>query len=481
MAQANHPQREPEPTSVTLNGPDDFNIHLRRGDSLSLLVEHAAIQSERVMVSADTQPPIVSVADAEKYYLEILEHVPHGHSLEPLMSLLLTDDTLKSDIADAAKSPIVFSFQLSADAFRSGLRSDKLCELLKEMERTDLVLRVRGDYADIDDDDAEVGMFETERRFVRDGLPFLLSAFPSLRVVLDAISTKAAVDFVVAHYAHKKKKEKATAPRFAATITAHHLLADRSALFRGGRLNPHSFCVPPLNSSADRSALSEAALSGLPFFFAGSDSAPHSRQTKEAQRGRPGVYSAFHSVALYAEAFHRARAMPKLNDFLSRFGADFYGTARNQNRVRLTLSRQTTPMQFGFVDGDALVPFQSGAATAWALQRQIDFEYALRPFGGEGVLTADCDDAETAKARHKQTFRTLTTRFDATTNVSKMPMLALGIARRRRRLCATASSTRCASVSGTSTWRRRPSARSRSERASRRRSTAVHCAAPSFL
>jgi len=420
-----------EHSELYLNGCDDFHIHLRNEESLPLLVEHAAIQIERGLIMPNTKPPILTVDDAEKYHKAIMKNVPAQHSFVPMMSLYLTDSTTVQEIRAAAKSDIVYALKLypknattNSKFGVTDIKSDGIKKVLQEMESEGLILCVHGE-CNIDDATNEfIDIFEREHAFIDNQLLYILSAFPNLKVILEHLTTKKAVDFVLNHYRNEENRKKLN---LGATITAHHLLSNRNDIFSGNRINPHLFCLPILKTEEDRKALLRAATSGLPYFFGGSDSAPHTQNTKECASGCAGIYTMFNSVSLYAEAFEAADAMQKLNDFLSRFGAAFYGVPRNENKVKIVRTASETPQSFRYIDGQRLVPFKAGHSLHWTLQRQIDHQYTAESvYAADEAKEADCGD-EMAAGFEAQSFLELETRVDAeTTNKSKIPMLGLG-------------------------------------------------------
>lgn len=398
--------------ALYLNGCDDFHIHLRNEESLPLLVEHASVQIERGLVMPNTKPPILTVKDAEKYHAAILKHVPKDQSFTPMMSLYLTDSTTVEEIRAAAKSDIVYSLKLypknattNSKFGVTDIKSDALKAVLREMESTGLILCVHGECNIDDATDQFIDIFEREHAFLDNQLDYILSTFPNLKVILEHLTTKRAVDFILKYYQNEQHRKKLN---LAATITAHHLLADRNAIFKGNRINPHLFCLPILKKKEDHLALLQAATSGLPYFFGGSDSAPHTANTKECAHGCAGIYTMYNVVSLYAEAFESQNAMQKLNDFLSKFGAEFYGVDRHQNKVKLVNRVVPTPESFAYLDGQRLVPYKAGQTVGWCLQRQIDYKYsAEKMYAVDSVdEKEEREEVELCSARgfQKQTF-----------------------------------------------------------------------------
>jgi dihydroorotase len=339
---------------ITLSRPDDCHLHVRDGKVLDTVVPHTARQFARAIIMPNLRPPVTTTAQAKAYRERVRAAVPAGMSFEPLMSLYLTDTTPASEIESASASDAVLACKLyPAEATThsdSGVtRIDRIYPALEAMEKRGLPLLVHGEVTD-----REVDIFDREAVFIDRVLIPLSNRFPGLRVVMEHITTREAVAFV--------SEAPATV---AATITAHHLLYNRNALFHGG-IRPHYYCLPILKRETHRQALLQAATSGNPKFFLGTDSAPHARHRKEASCGCAGCYTAHAALELYAEAFQEAGAVERLEGFASCYGADFYGLPRNSGT--LTLRRETTPVPEAFGFGEAtLVPLRSGETLAWRL------------------------------------------------------------------------------------------------------------------
>jgi dihydroorotase len=232
----------------------------------------------------------------------------------------------------------------------SGVTDVRRCDdTLRAMSDTGMPLLVHGEVTD-----PEVDVFDRERVFIERVLVPLVERFPRLKVVMEHITTAEAVEFVAA-----------ASDRVAATITAHHLLLNRNAIFQDG-IRPHHYCLPVLKRESHRQALVGAAVSGSPKFFLGTDSAPHARHTKETSCGCAGLYTAHAGIELYAEAFVTAQALAKLEGFASFFGADFYGLPRNRQRVKLQRVVWQVPDEVAF-GADRLVPMRAGAQVKWTL------------------------------------------------------------------------------------------------------------------
>ena len=345
----------PTPERLTIVRPDDWHLHLRDGALLAAVLPASARQFGRAIVMPNLRPPVTTTEQARAYRERILAALPAGLRFEPLMTLYLTDRTSADEIARAQASGIVHGVKLypagattNSDAGVTDLR--RAHAAIEAMQRVDLPLLVHAEVTDRD-----VDVFDRERVFIDRVLEPLRRDFPGLRLVLEHATTAEAVDWVHA------------APgRTAATITAHHLLYDRNALFSGG-LQPHWYCLPVLKRARHRAALVEAATSGDPRFFLGTDSAPHARRLKEMACGCAGCYTAPHALELYAAAFEAAGRLGALEGFASLHGADFYGLARNADRVTLQRIRWTVPEEVPAGDGDTLVPLGAGQPLDWRL------------------------------------------------------------------------------------------------------------------
>lgn len=341
-------------TELTILCPDDSHLHLRDGEVLVHTVAHAAEQFGRVLVMPNLKPPVRNTSDAEAYKQRILVALPKGKSLELLMSLYLTDSTTPQDIIEAKASGIVFACKLypagATTNSDSGVTSiDKIADVLGAMQDVGLPLLVHGEVTHPDTD-----VFDKEAQFIEDILKPLALAFPRLKIIMEHITTAEAVAFV------------SEAPaNVAATITAHHLLYNRSDIFRNG-INPHMYCLPILKGEPHRQALLSAATSGNPKFFLGTDSAPHAVATKENGCGCAGIYTCHAAIQLYAEAFESKGALDKLEAFSSRYGAEFYGLPVPTSRIILKKEPWTVPTSYAF--GAAEVrPLRAGQSMQWKL------------------------------------------------------------------------------------------------------------------
>ena len=339
--------------TLTLTRPDDWHLHLRDGDALRTVVPHTAAQFARAIVMPNLRPPVTSAAQALAYKARIEAAVPEGMAFEPLMTLYLTDLLAPDEIARAKDAGVVAvklypaGATTNSDAGVTDIR--KTYQTLEAMQRAGLLLLVHGEVTS-----PEVDLFDREAVFIEQQLAPLRKDFPELKIVMEHITTQEAAQYV------------AQADRFlAATITVHHLLYNRNALFMGG-IRPHYYCLPVLKREIHRQALVAAATSGNPKFFLGTDSAPHPAELKEHASGCAGCYTAHAALEMYAEAFDAAGALDKLEGFASFFGADFYGLPRNTGTVTLKRESWTPPERFAFGQAE-LKPLRSGEALPWRL------------------------------------------------------------------------------------------------------------------
>lgn len=339
---------------ISIARPDDWHLHLRDGDALQAVLPDTVKRFARAVVMPNLKPPVVTTGGALAYRERIRAALPRGARFEPLMTLYLTDDTSPEEIARARDSGAVFAVKYypagATTNSDSGVTDIRRClPALEAMAETGMPLLVHGEVTD-----PQVDVFDREKVFLERTLMPLVERLARLKIVLEHITTAHAVEFVLA------------APdNVAATITAHHLLLNRNALFQGG-IRPHHYCLPVLKREDHRLALLEAAISGSPKFFLGTDSAPHARHTKENECGCAGIYTAHAGIELYAEAFDAAGALDKLEAFASFRGADFYGLRRNEEH--LTLVRRDSPVPVELPYGpDTLVPLRAGGTVAWSV------------------------------------------------------------------------------------------------------------------
>jgi len=338
----------------TLIRPDDWHLHLRDGAYLGAVAPDTARTFARAIVMPNLKPPVSTTALAAAYRERILAALPAGAAFQPLMTLYLTDNTSPSEIRRARDSGFVHAVKYypagATTNSDSGVTDLARCHgVLEAMAEQGMPLLVHGEVTD-----PAVDIFDRERVFLERVLAPLVQRFPRLKLVVEHITTREAAQFV-----------REAPANIAATITAHHLLINRNALFAGG-IRPHLYCLPVAKRERHRQALVEAATSGNPKFFLGTDSAPHARHTKENDCGCAGIYTAHAAIELYAEAFDRAGALDRLEAFASLRGPAFYGLAPNADRI--TLARETWKVAASCPYGDdALVPFRAGETVAWKI------------------------------------------------------------------------------------------------------------------
>ena len=339
---------------LTLRKPDDWHLHLRDGTALAAVVGDTARRFARAIVMPNLKPAVRTTQQALHYRDRILSALPEGAEFEPLMTLYLTDDTPSEEISRAKLSGRIFGVKLypagaTTNSAEGVTRLSRCFHTLERMQELGMPLLVHGESTD-----PAIDVFDREKAFLEEVLGPLLERFPTLKVVLEHITTRDAAQFV-----------EVTGPNVAATITAHHLLMNRNALFMGG-LRPHHYCLPVLKREQHREALVEAATSGSTKFFLGTDSAPHAQAAKEASCGCAGIYTAHAALELYATAFEEAGALDRLEGFASLHGPGFYGLPVNDGRVTLVREEWTVPHTLAYGD-DRLVPLRAGETVAWKL------------------------------------------------------------------------------------------------------------------
>jgi dihydroorotase len=342
------------PGTLTLTRPDDWHLHLRDGAAMAAVLPHSARQFGRAIVMPNLKPPVVTAAMALAYRDRIVQALPSGSAFTPLMTLYLTDRTPPDEIRRAHEAGVVAlklypaGATTNSDAGVTDLRH--VHATLEAMQREGLPLLVHGEVTDPD-----VDLFDREAVFIDRHLNGLRRDFPALKIVLEHLTTQEAVQFV----------EDASGPT-GATITAHHLLYNRNAIFQGG-IRPHYYCLPVLKRERHRLALLKAATSGNPRFFLGTDSAPHAAALKEHAQGCAGCYTAFSAIELYAEAFEAANALDRLEAFASFHGADFYGVPRATTTITLMHETWTLPESLPFGNAQ-LKPLRAGESLNWRQQ-----------------------------------------------------------------------------------------------------------------
>jgi dihydroorotase len=339
---------------LTLLRPDDWHIHLRDGAALPRTVADVARTFARAIIMPNLVPPVRNASEADAYRQRILAARPAGSHFEPLMVLYLTDSTSADDVRTAKASGFVYAAKLypagATTNSDSGVTSlDKIFPVLEVMAEVGLPLLVHGEVTR-----SEVDVFDREKFFIDEQLSRVVERFPSLRVVLEHITTRDAVEFV-----------NAASANVAATITAHHLLYNRNHMLVGG-IRPHFYCLPILKRNLHQEALLDAATSGSSKFFLGTDSAPHAQHAKEAACGCAGCYTAYAAIELYAEAFEQRNALDKLEAFASKHGPDFYGLPRNSETITLVRETWTAPTSLPLGE-HTVVPLRAGETLNWRL------------------------------------------------------------------------------------------------------------------
>lgn len=340
--------------TITLTRPDDFHLHLRDGAALASVVPFTARQFARALVMPNLKPPITTVAMATAYRERILRATAPDSNFAPLMTLYLTDNTLVDEVARVADSSFVQAFKYypagattNSDSGVSALKN--VYAVLDAMQRMGVILCIHGEVTDPSTD-----VFDREALFVDGPLQQIARDFPDLKMVVEHITTAEAADFVAD-----------AGNNVAATITPQHLLYNRTSIFTGG-IRPHFYCLPILKRETHRQTLLKAATSGSAKFFLGTDSAPHAKNSKETCCGAAGCFTSHAALELYAEAFDSVGALDKLDNFASRFGAEFYGLPRNAGQVTLKRETWTPPDEFAF-GNETIVPLTVGRSLAWKL------------------------------------------------------------------------------------------------------------------
>jgi len=340
-------------TSITITQPDDWHLHLRDGETLKAVAPFTAKQFARAIIMPNLNPPVTTVIRAVEYLDEILAAVD-GTDFEPLMTLYLTDHTSPQEIIAARKSCFIKALKLypagattNSDAGVTDIRN---CDAaLAEMQKAGLPLLVHGE-----DTASEVDVFDRENVFIDKTLIPLMRRFPELKIVFEHITTKEAADFVLE-----------SGNNIAATITPHHLLFNRNAMFQGG-LNPHHYCLPVLKRNTHQQALLNVIRSGSNKFFLGTDSAPHAKHKKESACGCAGIFSAHAAIEIYTMIFEQQNALGKLEAFASFNGPDFYGLPRNNKTMTLVKKSWQIPEEYD-LGTDKIVPFLAGQTINWKL------------------------------------------------------------------------------------------------------------------
>ncbi len=340
---------------ISLIQPDDWHCHLRDDVYLERTVTDIAMQFKRAIVMPNLKPPITTIDQARNYRERILQHIPKNRDFQPLMTLYLTE-TISPDIFhEAKKSGVITACKYypagATTNAENGIASiEKIFPLLDAMQSTDLPLCIHGESIT-----PGIDIFDREKQFLNESLTTIIKNFPALRIILEHVSTKTAVDFICN-----------ASKNIAATITPHHLHYNRNDLFHHG-IHPHLFCMPILKCLDDQHALIQAAISGNPKFFLGTDSAPHTQESKESACGCAGIYSAHAAIELYTEIFEKNNALTKLENFASVFGADFYQLPINKNKITLIKKQHHIPEKLIF-GKTHLIPMKAGEMISWQIQ-----------------------------------------------------------------------------------------------------------------
>ncbi len=341
--------------TLTLTQPDDWHLHVRNGALLKLVMPFTARQFARAIIMPNLQPPVTTVAMALDYRREILDALPAGSSFTPLMTLYLTDNTSPAEIKKVAESEHVYALKLypagattNSDAGVSEVA--RVYPVLAAMEKFDVPLLIHGEVTA-----SEYDIFDREKLFLEQQLSDIVKNFPNLRIVLEHLTTKEAVDFV-----------QEASDKVGATITPQHLLYNRNTLLAGG-IKPHYYCLPILKREEHRQALLKAATSGNPKFFLGTDSAPHQTHAKESACGCAGCFSAHAAIELYVEAFEKENALDKLEGFASFYGADFYGLPRNTTKITIQRNNWQIPESYNNEESIYLTPLCAEEQLNWKM------------------------------------------------------------------------------------------------------------------
>jgi dihydroorotase len=340
-------------TELIIIKPDDMHLHLREGDILKYVCKDTAKQFARAIVMPNLQAPIISVDQAEKYYLDIKKNVGI-YNFEPLMTLFFTDLLNSDEIKKVSDSEIVHGIKLYPSGVTTnsdnGIDSIEKCfNILELMQKHEVPLLIHGET-----NDKSVDIFDREKVFIDRHLSQIHSKFPDLRIVFEHISTKEAVDFVIG-----------TNDKVGATITPQHILLDRNDLLSGG-IKPHHYCLPILKRTEDRLAIIKAAVSGSQKFFLGTDSAPHFKHQKESSCGCAGIYSAAYAMELYASIFESENALDKLENFSSKYGADFYKLPYSKSKIKLIKKEFRVPAKIA-IGNEEIIPLFANETLSWQL------------------------------------------------------------------------------------------------------------------
>ncbi|BBB30386.1 dihydroorotase [Neptunomonas japonica] len=345
-------------TTLTIQTPDDWHLHLRDGDMLVETVAATARCFHRAIVMPNLVPPVINAEALLGYQQRILAARPEGSHFEPLMTLFLTNQTSAEDITAAKAAGAVAAKMYPAGATTNSAAAvsqlEALYPVFEVMQEQGMLLLVHGEVTD-----HHIDIFDREKEFIDQKMVHIVKRFPNLKVVFEHITTSDAAQFVLD-----------ASDNVAATITPQHLLLNRNDLLVGG-VRPHNFCLPVLKRNTHQQALRNVVKTGSPKFFLGTDSAPHAKEAKENACGCAGCYSAWSAIELYAHVFEELDALDKLEGFASHFGADFYGLQRNSGTLTLVREDWTIPSEIILPDGKPIVPFFAGETVHWKVQGSI--------------------------------------------------------------------------------------------------------------
>jgi dihydroorotase len=337
--------------------PDDWHIHLRQDEALQTTVPHIAQYFSRAVIMPNCIPPIIDVTTALEYKKQIIKHIPKNYDFNPLLTIYLTDQTTVDTIKQAALDKSIIGAKLYPKGATTNSSSGvtdifKIYNTLAAMEKYDLPLLIHGEVTDYD-----INIFDRETVFISKILVKIRAEFPALKIILEHVTTKDGIDFILANQTNELNINTA------ATITPHHLLLNTNDLLANG-LKPHYYCLPIIKNQFNQEAVIKAALSGKNCFFAGSDSAPHSQHLKESSCCPAGIYHGPNTVLVYAEFFDRYKSLDKLEAFLSFYGADFYNLPRNTEKIKLVKSEFKIPDYYNYIN-HKIIPFWSGETLSW--------------------------------------------------------------------------------------------------------------------
>lgn len=340
---------------ITLIKPDDWHLHLRDNELLQTTVPLTAKRFGKAIIMPNLKPPITNLQEAESYHQRILAAIPDDLNFQPLMTLYLTESMSPDIIKEANRSPILHAVKYYPAGVtthsEAGVKQlEKIYPILTTMEEVDFPLLVHAESPHPD-----VDIFDREKYFLETTLETLVKRFPKLRIVVEHVSSEFGVNWI-----------KSAPSNVGGTITAHHLLLNRNHLLSGG-IHPHYYCLPVVKTKRDQDALIEAATSGNPKFFLGTDSAPHSQENKESPCGNAGVFTSHAAIELYAAVFEEANALDKLENFASFYGADFYRLPRNHETITLIKEEWIVPESYPYHQ-NKLIPLFSGEKISWKLQ-----------------------------------------------------------------------------------------------------------------